>query len=211
MFTHKTPFLIQQFFPKLLWKKPHSPRKLFLTFDDGPVPEATPQVLEHLKNYGAKATFFCVGDNIRKHPKVLEELLEEGHSLGNHTFHHIDGWTCSTEQYLENIELCQQQILRFCPPRSTGKPLFRPPYGRLNLRQIRAVLPRYEIVMWDVLSGDFSTTTDAHKCLRKSIRHTQDGSIIVFHDSLKALDKLQKVLPHFLKYFSEQGYTFDRL
>ncbi len=211
MFAHKTPSLVQRLFPKLLWKEQANSQRLYLTFDDGPVPEATPMVLDHLKKYQAKATFFCVGDNIRKHPHLFSQVVAGGHSVGNHTHNHLDGWKCSTPQYVDNIRQCQELIRQHSGQAMSRKPLFRPPYGRLNFKQIKAILPDYRIVMWDVLSGDFSVALKWEKCLRKSIQHTKGGSIVLFHDSNKTLEKLDLVLPSFLEYFSERGYTFDCL
>ena len=181
---------------------PAHERVIYLTFDDGPIPEVTPWVLETLKHFDAKATFFCVGDNVVKHPEVFKKVLAAGHQVGNHTFNHLNGWKNPTDAYLENVERCSQVL--------PGN-LFRPPYGVLKLAQKNALLPRYKIVMWDVLSGDFDHSITAERCLKNVIENTLSGSIVVFHDSMKAADRLQYVLPRTLDHFSAKGYSFDRI
>jgi len=181
---------------------------LYLTFDDGPVPGPTEFVLDELKKYKAKATFFCIGDNVRKHPAIFEKVVMEGHAIGNHTFNHLKGWSTSLQVYLENIKLCNSQLATHHPQRAT---LFRPPYGRITNSQISALRNEYQIVMWDVLTHDYSSTISSHRCLTGSINATRPGSIIVFHDSLKAEKNLTYVLPEFLAYFSSQGFEFRTL
>ncbi len=201
----KTPTWLQKFFPDLLWRVPQKQpgeKILHLTFDDGPIPEITPWVLEILEKHAAKATFFVVGDNVRKHPQVFEKVKSAGHSIGNHTFNHLSGWKTDNKTYFENIEKCQALA---------PTPLFRPPYGRMRFSQSRFLKKKYRIVMWDVLSGDFDQKLAPEKCLDNVLKNIQPGSIIVFHDSLKAEKNLRYVLPKILDILSGQGWKFESL
>ena len=203
----RTPFVLPLLYPQLVWKVATEEKKIYLTFDDGPVPDQTEFVLETLNKYHAKATFFCIGDNVRKHPDIFNAIVTARHSIGNHTFNHIKGWNHTTEEYVDNIELCNSQfstngIL------STANPLFRPPYGRIRRKQIRA-LSNYRIIMWDVLTYDYSTSCSPEKCLRGSVGATRPGSIVVFHDSVKASRNMRHALPRYLQHFSERGYSFE--
>jgi len=205
MYWHKTPSWLRNLYPGFTWHKPGADKKIFLTFDDGPVPGVTEWVLDQLARYQVKATFFCVGDNIRKYPEVFSGVRRQGHTVGNHTFHHLNGWKTRPEEYLKNTELCQKLL-------GTDKKIFRPPYGRVTRKQARQLQQAgYEIVMWDVLSGDFDLNLAPEKSLQKSIQATTDGSIVVFHDSHKAKGILTHVLPRYIEYFLEKGYTFDTL
>ncbi|WP_224996371.1 polysaccharide deacetylase family protein [Cesiribacter sp. SM1] len=209
MYLHFTPSLLHWLYPGMLWHMPRNTKKIYLTFDDGPIPEVTPPVLEMLGQWNAKATFFCVGENVQKHPQVLKQVVEQGHRLGNHTFHHLKGVEVSTETYLQDTALCQQLLQ---PELSEAAPmLFRPPYGRFTKGQRTALSAQYRLVMWDVLSADYDSRLSPQVCLQKSIRYTRPGSIIVFHDSLKAWDRLQWVLPRYLEHFSRKGFTFATL
>ena len=217
MYFVKTPFLLKKLYPSsLVWNKSRNQKVIFLTFDDGPIPIVTPWVLKTLKNFNAKATFFCIGENIAKHPEIFEQLKADGHAVGNHTHNHLKGWLTDDKIYLENFKKCQSL---------TQTNLFRPPYGRIKFSQIKLLknqvanskhqddLQRNQIsiVMWDVLSGDFDTKLSPEKCLKNVMKHTQNGSIIVFHDSLKAWDRLEYTLPKALAYWIKQGYTFETL
>ncbi len=195
--------------PGYIWRRDDVAKKLFLTFDDGPIPEVTPWVLEQLAIYNAKATFFCVGDNLAKHPEVARQALAQGHVLGNHTFHHLKGWQTPLEAYIENAALCQAELDALQPGRKVN--LFRPPYGRITAAQAAALRKTHELIMWDMLTNDYDATLPPEKCLRKAIAHTQSGSIIVFHDSLKAQRNMQYALPRFLEHFSSLGYSFETL
>ncbi len=188
---------------------PRSSKIIYLTFDDGPLPTITPRVLNMLELYQAKATFFCVGDNVRKYPDVLAQVVAAGHRLGNHTYHHLEGTKTDTEAYLQNTASCQQLLNRFLV--GGEQPLFRPPYGRFKKKQREQLQQDYRIVMWDVLPADFDQSLTAEECLSKSIRYTRPGSIVVFHDSQKAWERLQLVLPAYLQHFYHQGYTFAAL
>ena len=209
LFLHQTPSLLQAVFPKFSWKKSRRNKVIHLTFDDGPVPEATLLVLDCLRQFEARATFFCVGENIAKYPEVFQQVRKEGHSVGNHTYHHLNGWYTPTDVFLNNVEKCQELIN---PHQETNsKPLMRPPYWRLKRKQWRPLIKDYDIVMWDVLSGDFSEKIDATTCLKKTIQYTKNGSIVLFHDSVKTVHKLKAILPKFLEHFSQLGYSFQRL
>ena len=217
MYLIKTPFLLKKLYPSsLIWNKIRDHKVIYLTFDDGPIPIVTPWVLKTLKNFNAKATFFCIGENITKHPEIFAQLKADGHAIGNHTYNHLKGWITDDETYLENINKCQQL---------TQTHLFRPPYGRIKRSQIKLLkyqvfsskyqddLQRnqFSIVMWDVLSGDFDTQLSPDKCLKNVIKNTENGSIVVFHDSLKAWERLEFVLPKALKYWTEKGFEFKAL
>lgn len=188
---------------------PRNRRVIYLTFDDGPIPLVTPWVLKTLEAYKARATFFCIGDNVRRYPEIFNSILQAGHRAGNHTFHHLKGSKTADETYLKNIADCAELV---------SSPLFRPPYGRITPAQVRALrsgavtgMPSPEIIMWDVLSGDFDTGIGPEKCLRNVVRNTEAGSIVVFHDSLKAFPRLEHVLPQALKIWREKGFTFEAL
>lgn len=204
MYWHKNNFLLYWLYPSFLWHKSRSAKRIYLTFDDGPIPEVTEWVLHMLQQYQAKATFFCVGDNIRKYPQVYQQVKLDGHSIGNHTFNHLNGWKTSGEAYLENVK-------QFRIAAGEEVPLFRPPYGKITRQQASAIRKTYQIVMWDVLSGDFDQKLSPAACLEKSIKHTENGTIIIFHDSLKARINLEYVLPRYLQHFHALGFTFDKL
>ena len=198
----KMPRFLARLFPKRLWFVPTREKTLYLTFDDGPIPEVTPFVLDTLAEHGAQATFFCVGENVHKHPEVYRRILEEGHAVGNHTFHHLNGWKTPTEAYLDNVARCAELV---------ESPLFRPPYGRLTQAQAKRLNPTYRLVMWDVLAKDYDPTTDAEACFQNVSRHARPGSIVVLHDSLKAQHNLRVVLPRILAFFGEKGFSFQKL
>lgn len=206
MYLIKTPFWLRWLYPpSLTWKKSNSTKTIYITFDDGPIPEVTPYVLSVLDQYHAKATFFCIGDNVRKNPEIFNAILEKGHSTGNHTFNHLNGWKTADEEYLENYKKCAHYV---------PSNLFRPPYGRIKRSQIsgmQSLNPGVDIIMWDVLSGDFDQHLSPEKCLKNVLQNTEPGSIIVFHDSVKAFDRLKFVLPRAMEYWSRKGYKFAPL
>jgi peptidoglycan/xylan/chitin deacetylase (PgdA/CDA1 family) len=211
-FPHYTPAWLHHLVPRLEWQIKHAPeRTVYLTFDDGPIPTVSEFVLDTLAAYRVKATFFCVGDNIRKHPHIFERILSEGHRVGNHTFNHLDGWKHRKDDYLKNIALCQQYINQYGAKLSEQKPLFRPPYGKIPLGIINSLSEQYRIVMWQVLSGDFHPAVSPEQCLRASLQHTRTGSIIVMHDSHKAYPKLVYTLPRFIESLQELGYSLQTL
>jgi len=211
----RTPAFLRFFFPNLLWRVPTEAKEIYLTFDDGPVPGPTEFVLDQLNQFNAKATFFCIGDNIRKHPAIFSRIVNEGHTIGNHTFHHLKGWGTSTEKYVANVELCSVEIYKqssIIESLATDHQLlFRPPYGRIRSKQVNALASKYKIVMWDVLTSDYNQSLSPENCLRGSLRATRPGSIIVFHDSLKAEKNLRYVLPRFLHEKAQEGFIFKSL
>ncbi|RLK03243.1 polysaccharide deacetylase family protein [Tenacibaculum discolor] len=202
----KTPRILKQLFAKYTWSFFTNKKEIYLTFDDGPIPQVTEFVLDQLHNFNAKATFFCIGDNIRKHPAVFSRIVNEGHSVGNHTFNHLNGWKSSNTVYIENTSKCESLL----PDQKTK--LFRPPYGKIKRKQAKQLLASdYKIIMWDVLSADFDSSITKEKCLQNVLENAQNGSIIVFHDSIKASDKLYYALPKVLKEFSQRGYDFKAI
>lgn len=205
----KIPFLFPLLFPKQLWSVSHTNKKVYLTFDDGPIPEVTEWVLAVLERYRIKATFFCIGDNIEKHPDIFQKIIRAKHQIGNHTHHHVNGWKTETKKYIEEVVQCTEKI-----EKHTGIPqhLFRPPYGKIKPSQVRFLLKKkYKIVMWTVLSKDYDVKTTPQQCLQNAVRHSQAGSIIVFHDSLKAWKNLKYALPRTIELLLEKGYEFDVL
>lgn len=211
-FPHHIGKFIPSFFPNLIWQGKTEQKTVYLTFDDGPVPEITEFVLQELAIRNAKATFFCVGDNIAKYPQIFEKILQAGHKVGNHTHNHLNGWRHENKLYFDNIEKCQKEMDKYLFPKTNGqKKLFRPPYGKITGKQIEKLQQDYEIVMWTLLSGDFDTTLDTQKCLEKTSKYTENGTIVVFHDSIKAAKNLQFVLPKYLDFLVQQGYQFNTL
>lgn len=207
---YKTPKLLKKIFPNFIWEIANDHKKIYLTFDDGPIPNVTEFVLKMLEEFNARATFFCVGDNIRKHRDIFNEILKANHWVGNHTFNHLKGWSTANAAYLENIALCQEIIIENLPS-STSTQLFRPPYGRIKNSQYQLIKDDYKIIMWDVLTNDYDQSLDEQVCLEKATQYTQSGSIVVFHDSLKAEKNLRYVLPRYLERMSAQGYTFEAI
>jgi peptidoglycan/xylan/chitin deacetylase (PgdA/CDA1 family) len=205
MYLVKTPWLLKKLYPQLHWNRDRSQPVIYLTFDDGPIPLVTPFVLSTLKQYNAKATFFCIGDNVQKHPDIYRQLLANGHAIGNHTFNHLKGWKTEDEVYIDNF-LKADELLKTS--------LFRPPYGRIRRSQIKllkAMKPDLQIIMWDVLSGDFDMALKPADCLKGVLKHTGNGAIVVFHDSLKAFKRLEYVLPRALEVWNKLGYGFEVL
>ncbi len=205
----KTNPLLKALFPKYVWSIPNTEKKVWLTFDDGPIPEITEWVLSELEKYHAKATFFCIGDNIHKHPKVFKKIIASGHTVGNHTFNHLQGWKTQTSDYIENVEKCALEMTQH---ENTNSKLFRPPYGKIKPAQAKMLRELgYKIIMWDVLSADFNQAITPQQCLDNVVSNIASGSIIVFHDSLKAFPNLEYTLPKTLKFLSENGYTCEVL
>jgi peptidoglycan/xylan/chitin deacetylase (PgdA/CDA1 family) len=205
MYLVKTPWLLKKLYPNLIWNTRPTTRCIYLTFDDGPIPIVTPFVLNILKKHNAKATFFCIGDNVSKHTDIFEQVKTDGHAIGNHTFNHLKGWITDNTIYLNNF-LQADKLL--------DANLFRPPYGRIKRAQVKLLKkarPDLKIIMWDVLSGDFDINLNPEACLKNVLKHTEAGSIVVFHDSLKAFNRLEYVLPRALEYWSKEGYSFNAL
>lgn len=193
-------------YPDYIWRKKTVNKELYLTFDDGPIPEVTEYVLDLLKEKGVKATFFCVGENITKHPEVYHKILQEGHRTGNHTYNHLKGFDTPIDEYVANVNKCNEVITE-----GAGRKLFRPPYGKIRRQQAKELKQQYDIVMWDVLANDFMKSVSADECLQKSVRYTRPGSIVLFHDSIKTFEKIKEVLPKYIDHFLAQGYNFIKL
>jgi peptidoglycan-N-acetylglucosamine deacetylase len=174
----------------------------YLTFDDGPIPEVTPQVLDILASRGAKATFFCVGENVERYPEIFRRILDDGHAVGNHSFSHLKGWQTPAEEYVGNVERCRRLV---------DSSLFRPPHGRFTLRQFLRLRKNYRFVLWSVLSKDYDRETTPDQCLANVLKFTRPGSIIVFHDSLKAREKVLYALPAVLDALGAEGFRFERI
>jgi len=213
MYLVKSPLLLKWFYSALTWNKSRSQKIVYLTFDDGPIPNVTEFVLNTLKSFKIKATFFCIGDNILKHPDLFERLKSEGHAIGNHTFNHLNGWKTDDKTYLQNFLKCQEL---------TQTNLFRPPFGRIKKSQISILSSQFsdstrttncklQIIMWDVLSGDFDLNLSPEKCYQNITKNTENGSVIVFHDSLKAFERLKYALPKAIEYLVNEGYQFGKL
>ena len=204
----KTPGLLKSMYPSCTWNFSRDSQVMYFTFDDGPHPVATPFVLDKLKEYNAKATFFCIGKNVAAHPDIYKRILNEGHAVGNHTFNHVNGWKTPDQEYIKNIAEARKYI---------DSNLFRPPYGRITNFQTRLLTATenikqktvFKIIMWDVLSGDFDIKSSGAKCAKNVTSNAKGGSIVVFHDSEKAMPRMQTALSESLKFFSEKGFTFD--
>lgn len=206
----KTPWWLKRLYPRCVWDIPATEKVLYLTFDDGPNPIATPYVLDELKKYDAKATFFCIGKNVVEHTAIYRRILDEGHRVGNHTFNHLNGWKVRDELYLQNILQAGKFI---------DSNLFRPPYGKITRFQVKLLSgikhapssPNFRIIMWDVLSGDFDLQLSYEQCANNVIKNVRSGSVIVFHDSEKAFPRMKDALPRVLQHFIEKGFRFDTI
>ncbi len=215
----RIPRIIRTLYPGRVWEGPNKGKRIYLTFDDGPISRVTPWVLQQLKVYEAKATFFCIGDNIRKHPEVFTRIISEGHAVGNHTYSHLNGWKTGTKEYVANTEKAQEILEQHMHSKENTSEqkaiknvLFRPPYGRINSAQVKILEQKgYKIVMWDILSMDYNPGISPEKCTLNVTDNARSGSIIIFHDSLKAERNLKFALPKVLEHFSSQGYSFDKL
>ncbi len=205
----KTHFLIKRFFSSYVWNVPNVDQKTYLTFDDGPTPEVTPWVLDTLERNNIKATFFCLGKNIQQHPELFQEILLKGHTVGNHTFDHLNGWKTDCKPYIENVLQCEAIIKK---QSNSMTSIFRPPYGKIKRSQkLKIQQLGYKIIMWDVLSADFDVSITPEKCLQNVMENTSSGSIIVFHDSVKASHNLKNTLPKAIALLKEKGYIFEQL
>ena len=213
MFIEQPARFLRWIYPHAIWRMDPSAKAVYLTFDDGPIPEATPYVLEVLAHYGIKATFFMVGDNVRKHPDVFRQVVAEGHRIGNHTFNHIGGFRWLSWKYLENTQKAND-IMQTTMEQARVKPerpldLFRPPHGWMRTLQYRAIRRQgYRIIMWDLVTRDYSRRLTDEEVLDNVKRYARNGSIITFHDSLRSIEKLHQILPAALEWLLAQGYEF---
>lgn len=202
MFIEQVPEIIRKIYPHTIWRLPQNEKVVYLTFDDGPIPEVTPFVLELLKSHNIKATFFCVGDNVRKHPDIYKMVLDDGHLVGNHTFNHVAGLTNYVRKYLDNVEKAEDLI---------HSRLFRPPHGTFRYRQFFSLRSHYKIIFWDVVTRDYNKKLTGEKVLNNVKKYTRNGSIIVFHDSLKAEKNVKYALPKAIEWLKKEGYRFELL
>ena len=193
------PKFLRPFIGKYTWRKLPSLKTIYITFDDGPVPEVTPFILKLLDEYGIKATFFCVGENVKKYPELYQEVLSRGHQVGNHTYNHLKGCSVSKEEYLNNIEKAARLI---------ESNLFRPPYGKMKRSQQKALNEKYELILWDVITYDYNTKLSPQKVFNNVKHYTRNGSIILFHDSIKARNNVLAVLPLAIEFWNKKGYNF---
>ncbi|OAV70492.1 Bifunctional xylanase/deacetylase precursor [Bacteroidales bacterium Barb4] len=201
MLIEHPPLLYRLLFPGAIWRKEDNGRKcLFLTFDDGPIPEVTPWVLDVLDRYGVKATFFCVGENVYKHPDVYQMILDRGHGVGNHTYNHLQGLRFRTKDYTANVGKAAELI---------HSPLFRPPHGHMRRPQLVALRKQYKIIMWDVITRDYSPRVTSDDVFRTVCKYTRNGSVVVFHDSLKAEKNMREAMPRSIEWLLSEGYRFD--
>ena len=209
IYSVKTPWLLKKFYPDCVWDLPAGGNILYLTFDDGPHPEATPFVLDQLKKYNAKATFFCIGKNVVEHPDIYKRILFDGHRTGNHSHNHLNGWKEDNKKYIDDVMEARKFI---------DSDIFRPPYGRITKFQNHLLTSSapdrkqlFKIIMWNILSADFDTTVSPEKCASNVIRNSKSGSIIVFHDSRKAFPNLKYALPEVLNYFAQKNFRFEAI
>jgi peptidoglycan/xylan/chitin deacetylase (PgdA/CDA1 family) len=206
LFFISTPWWLRKLFPGCLWDLKTKEKVIYISFDDGPHPTITPFVLNELKKYNATATFFCIGDNVVKYPEIYRRVINEGHAIGNHTMHHINGWKTADEQYISDIEEAAKHI---------DSNLFRPPYGRIKKSQIKklaiTVNPKLKTIMWSVLAGDWIATLRPEKCFEQVRNNIYPGCIVVFHDSEKANERMSYALPKLLEHFSNKGYVFKKI
>jgi len=200
---HHVPALVPKIFSKFVWNKSRDEKTIYLTFDDGPVPGITDFVLHELSKRGLKATFFMVGANVEKHPNLAKEVLQAGNGIGNHTFHHVDGHRTPDSIYMEEIGKCQKMLHDTLQINAVN---FRPPYGKITKTQSKLVLEKHQIIMWDVLSGDYDPNQSPEKCLSKSIQYSKNGSIVLFHDQQKTEIVVKKVLPDYLDFIKDSGF-----
>lgn len=235
LYLTKTPKIFSFFLKKYFWRFSLDKKEIYLTFDDGPTPKITEFVLDQLDKFNAKATFFCIGKNVQEHPEIFNQIIAKKHRVGNHTQNHFNGWKHSKEAYVKNVLACERSLqdsqnpinldyktqeikatmnntYKVLKTLQENSKLFRPPYGKIKKSQTKELLKKgYKIIMWDVLSADFDTTISKEACLKNVVKNTQNGSIIVFHDSVKAAEKLKYVLPKVLEEFNHQGYVFKKI
>ncbi|MFZ6050547.1 polysaccharide deacetylase family protein [Halocola ammonii] len=202
MLISKPPAILKPLSKDLVWDIPNEDGKVFLTFDDGPLPGVTDHILDILNEAEAKATFFCIGKNVKKHPELFQRILDEGHSVGNHTMNHVNGWKTNNREYFKEVDECQAL---------TGTCLFRPPYGRIKRRQVKELVEKFNIIMWSIITGDYHSSVSPQKCYSIVEKHLKPGSIVVFHDSEKAKESVLSVLPKTLALMESNGWQSHAL
>lgn len=198
----KTPSVIRQLYKHTTWTLPNDRSAVYLTFDDGPIPSVTERTLAILKALGVKATFFCVGENVQRHSAIFDQIINDGHHVGNHSHQHLNGWKTENETYYQNIATCQEL---------TQTILFRPPYGKIKREQVNQLKDTYSIIMWDVLSGDFDPKTSVEKVVLNVVKNTESGSIIVLHDNNKCGEKMLEALPIIINQLKAKGFVFETI
>lgn len=196
------PLIVEKLYTNVFWRLPQEEKTVYLTFDDGPVPEYTPWVLDVLRTYNIKATFFCVGDNIQKYPEIFKQIKDENHSIGSHTFNHLNGWKTNNTEYYENVYKASELV---------ESNLFRPPHGKITLLQARKLSKDLHIIMWDIITKDYDNKISGEECFENVKNYVSNGSIIVFHDSPKAFKNMEYALPKTIEYIKEQGYKFSKI
>lgn len=197
-----TSNIVQRIFKNFEWRGNSSQKVIHLTFDDGPTPEVTNKALDILDTFSAKATFFCLGRNVDRHRELFKEIIDRGHAIGNHSYSHLKGWRTPAKMYIHDANLANKYI-------KTN--LFRPPYGRITRLQVRYLRKFYRLIMWDVLTHDYNRKLSPEKCLQRAIRNTKNGSIVVFHDSVKASRNMLYILPRYIEHFTELGFRFEKI
>jgi peptidoglycan-N-acetylglucosamine deacetylase len=202
MLIEQLPLFFRQVYGKVTWRKDSKTKTIYLTFDDGPIPEVTPWVLDVLDRFGIKATFFCVGENVMRYPDLYQEILQRGHRTGNHTYNHLRGFITSTKTYLENVEKAAQYI---------DSDLFRPPHGDLWQPQYFTLRKKYQIIQWDLITRDYNRKLTGEKVFQIVKKHARNGTIMVFHDSLKAEKNMRYAMPKSVEFLLSEGYTFETL
>jgi len=201
MYRSRIPALAKLFLPQIICHPDTKGKKIvYLTFDDGPIPETTPYIIDTLKKYGVKATFFCIGENVKKYPELYTYIIEEGHFVGNHTFNHLNGWKTPTKTYMENVTQCEGHV---------SSNLFRPPYGKITLSQYNTLKKKFKLILWDVLVPDFDLNISTQKCIEVVKQKTRLGSILVFHDNLKAKNKMKDLLPAALDFLLQENFDIQ--
>lgn len=202
LYLKKVPKLLQNLFPHIIWRVNGTKKQVFLTFDDGPTPNITPFILNLLNEYQAKATFFCIGEQVKKYPQQFQMIIDGGHAVGNHTFSHPKGWQTNTENYLQDVARCAEVF---------QSQLFRPPYGQLTPKQYKTLKKQYKIVIWEIMNGDFSAETSSDDCLKTVTKNISAGSVIVLHDKERIAEKIKDYLPKLMEFLSKEGYEFGVL
>ncbi len=203
---HITPSWLKNFYPGFTWELPDQEKTIYLTFDDGPIPEVTPYVLNELNKFDVKATFFCVGENVKQYRSVFSDLVVEQHGIGNHTYHHLNGWNTLFEDYIDDVKKCQDVLT----DAGVKNDLFRPPHGRIRVQQARKLREKYQVIMWSHLAGDFDPHLNTSKSMA-AMKKASSGSVLVFHDSLKAYENLKKLLPGIISFYQDKGFKFKSL